>query len=72
MVNEMESVLVHNGSIQAKVQESLTTNTAKLLGFIVPAFLLNLLTCRGTTLYNDHTESLVPLACEEGGNGSKC
>ena len=41
----MENALVHNGSIEAKVQESLTANTAMPLGFIVPASLLNLLTC---------------------------
>ena len=43
----MESVLVHNVSVQAKVQGSSTTNTAKPLGFRsrVPAILFNLLTC---------------------------
>ena len=72
---KMESALVHNVSIQAKVHESSKTNTAKPLGFrsTLPAFFLNLLTCVVvTTLCSDHTESLAPLACEEGGNGSKC
>ena len=54
----MENALVHNGSIEAKVQESLTTNTAMPLGFIVPASLLNLLTCVVVPLFTVTTLNL--------------